>query len=259
MRAVAASEPAAGNPSERSSAEGWMVFSHSFMMVDMVRCRLPFRAPGLKLSSAGHWMSVRFDGVPTSSAFWPVILVRLILTNGGSEECSSYWTLSSWPPDGVAGCDTVVLPLQRGDLGVCDWDLEIGESQFPQSSSRSSNGGAAKDRGRDFLILEGDLARGPAGASASPDKSTSGGLPVRVSQVRGDIGRGDLPRSLPFRLVLLLFLAGAPRTMSRGVLLEVPLTASSPTVACRRSSRNVHMPVLRSSASCFAPRGTPIW
>ncbi len=146
--------------------------------------------------------------------------------------------------DGVAGPEIVVLPLHHGDL-------EVGESQFDQSSSRSSITGAARDNGLAFLLAV--LVADADCSHKLPAASTTVLFPVKVSHVRGDVSLGErpcLPLSLLRRLPLLPFLVGPVSMLVRFV---IPFTPSSPTVACRRSSRKVQTHAFTSSAICFTP------
>ena len=77
-----------------------------------------------------------------------MILFASVLVKGGKlglELYLMFWS-SALPFDGVAGSESVVLPLHLGDFGV-------GESQFDQSSSKSS-AGAARDRGLDVFLTD---------------------------------------------------------------------------------------------------------
>lgn len=113
---------------------------------------------------------------------------------------------SRLPFDGVAGSEAAVLLLHRGLFGV-------GESQFDQSSSKSSSAAeAARDTVFEvlgfspFVVLVGWLCSDSCHASAGA------GVPVSESQVRGEADLGVdtfLFLSVLPRLPLLTFLEGA--------------------------------------------------
>jgi hypothetical protein len=243
----------------RFSRGGVILFSHSVIIVDMVLCNPPLKLVAVSLSNAGHCMESRFDGVLDSSLDW--ILIMSILDYCEVMNLVTYVTFSSTVPfDGVAGSDRVVLPLHLGDLGV-------GESQLDQSSSRSSRAGAAREidlavfLAGVFVVVLGSRGWSISGQRA-PAASMREVFPVNESQVRGDVVLGEGFRfvlSLLRRFPLLSLLTGVEAVKSRLALFVVPWTASSPTVACLRSSRKVQSPALTSSAICFAPWVMPLW